>query len=406
MTYNAKLTALHKGLTPIHADQDRINFAPKLAEDIRLLLSSGEYLYFNKVYTSSDEALFPNLSETVWVISDIDGWWTLAEPDSPNIQRGFNDGSYDVDGRFQARILTLSGSVIIESGDRATIATKSAAVRKMLLEAFNLVRRNAWLIVEEDSYHRAAQVRLSGAPQISTVNSRGRIDFSIGLLAPDPIKYEWVDTADVDLTLFPAGEDYYGNGYNYARVTTGSASQQLREYYTTAGYASDVRTPFAYDAVDWRVNDYPSTDGNYVLSYTNVRGESASDASVNTVTVTNHGNENVYCIFRIFGPFYGPGVISNQTTGQVMNFVAPTNAADVLVSENSYVQIDTRDRKINLGDLTNGLSSSSYRSALEPLVDWIYLQPGDNVIYFNDFGTGVATNAPVLQVYWRSGWIG
>ncbi len=406
MTYNSKLTALHKGLTPIYPDQDRINFAPKLGEDIRLLLESGNYLYFNKVYTDADETAFPNLSGTVWTVSDIEGWWTLAEPSIPNIERGFGDGSFDIDGRLQARILTFSGSVIIEAGDRATIAAKSAAVRKMLLESFNLVRRNTWLIVEEDEYHRAAQVRLSGRPDISTVNSRGRIDFSIGLIAPDPVKYEWVDT--LSISDLPAGEDIYGNGYNLVRVTTGSASQEYREYFTTAGYSSDVRNPFGYeDGVDWRLSDAPSSDGQFVMSYSNVfRGESAGGANINTVTITNYGNSDVYCIFRIFGPFVGPGVIANYTTGQYMNFVSPSNPGDTLVANGTYLQIDTHDRKVNQGDPVNGLYSGSYRSSLQPLVDWIYLQPGENIIYFNDQGTGVATSVPILQVYWRSGWIG
>ena len=407
MTYNSKLTSLHGGLRPIHPEQDRINFAPKLAEDIRLLLEDGSHIHFNKVYTDADETTFPGLSGTVWVVSDIDGWWNLSDPSIPNIERGFGDGSFDINGRIMARNITINGSILIEANDRATIATKSAAVRKLLLESFNLVKRSTWLIVEEDVYHRAAEVRLSGRPDISTVNSKGRIDFSIGLIAPDPIKYEWVDIEDVDLSTFPAGEDYIGNGYNYVRITSASATNDLRKYSTVAGYSSDVRVPFEYSASDWRLNDYPSTDGNYVMSYSPYYGEaSANNVSVNSVTITNHGNENVYCIFRIFGSFFGPGVIKNETTGQSMYFVDPSNTSDTLVPTDVYLQIDTKNRKVNLGDLTNGLSSASYRSSLEPLVDWIYLQPGDNVIYFDDFGTGVQTNTPVLQVYWRSGWIG
>ena len=407
MSYNANLTALNKGLAQVHPEQDRINFAPKLAQDIRLQLLSGDYLYFNKVYTAADETNFPGLSGTVWVVSDVEGWWTLSEPNIPNIERGFGDGSFDINGRLMARNLTLKGSVVIESMDRTTIAAKSAAVRNVLLESFNLIKRNAWFIVEEDDFHRAALVRLSGRPDISTVNSKGRIDFSIGLLAADPIKYEWIDTLDV--SELPSGEDIYGNGYNLARVTTGSASQEYREYSSVVspGYSSAVGDYFAYDPVDWRLNDSPSTDGNYVISYSNVyAGESASTASINTVTLTNHGNSDVYCIFRIFGPFVGPGVIANYTTGQYMNFNEPTNPGDTLVASGSYLQIDTRDRKVNQGDIVNGLSSTSYRSSLQPLVDWIYLQPGENIIYFNDFGTGVQTSTPVLQVYWRSGWIG
>ena len=393
MTYTSKLTALNKGLTAIYPEQDRKNFAPKFAEDIRVLLATGDYLTFNKVRDDG----------TVWVVSDIEGWWTLAEPSIPNIERGFGDGSFDINGRFMARDLTLSGSVLITSGERTSIATASAAIRQELLEAFNLVKKGTWLIVDEDEFKRAAFVRLSGTPNISTANSRGRINFQIGLRASDPIKYEWIENLDV--SQVPAGESVLNNGYNLARITTASASQEFREL----SESSDFNEYFKYDYSDWRLNDTPSTDGNFVISYQNVsfsESGAASGASVNTATIINHGNSDVYCIFRILGPLRGPAVIANYTTGQYMNFVAPASSSDALVSANSFLQIDTKDRKVNLGDDINGLSSDSFRSSLQPLVDWIYLQPGENILYFNDFGTGTVTDAPLLQVYWRSGWIG
>jgi hypothetical protein len=173
--------------------------------------------------------------------------------------------------------------------------------------------------------------------------------------------------------------------------------------------SSDFNEYFKYDPDDWRLNDTPSTDGNFVISYQNVtfsESGASSSANVNTATIINHGNSDVYCIFRVLGPLRGPAVIANYTTGQYMNFIDPASPSDVLVSPGNFMQIDTKDRKVNLGDDINGLSSDSYRSSLQPLVDWIYLQPGDNVIYFNDFGTGTVTDPPVLQVYWRSGWIG
>lgn len=37
-------------------------------------------------------------------------------------------------------------------------------------------------------------VRLNGRPEIATINARGRTEFSVGLKAPDPIKYEYLTT--------------------------------------------------------------------------------------------------------------------------------------------------------------------------------------------------------------------
>jgi hypothetical protein len=121
-----------------------------------------------------------------WVITDIEGWWSHPEPDMPDIPRGFGDGSYDVKGRYQARILTLSGSFLTPTPDLVE------AARDRLIIATDLVYKGAWLKTGSDG-KRASFVRLSGAPEIQTVTARGRTDFSIGLKAADPIKYSWND---------------------------------------------------------------------------------------------------------------------------------------------------------------------------------------------------------------------
>jgi hypothetical protein len=56
---------------------------------------------------------------------------------------------------------------------------------------------------------KAAKVRLSGVPGVVSTNPRGRHDFSVGLKAVDPIKYEFVD-GDPD-------------GYVTATINTGSS---------------------------------------------------------------------------------------------------------------------------------------------------------------------------------------
>jgi hypothetical protein len=121
-----------------------------------------------------------------WVITDIEGWWQHPEPDMPDIPRGFGDGSYDVKGRYQARMLTLSGSFLTPTPDLVE------AARDRLIVATDLVYKGAWLKTGSDG-KRASFVRLSGAPEIQTVSARGRTDFSFGLKAADPIKYSWND---------------------------------------------------------------------------------------------------------------------------------------------------------------------------------------------------------------------
>jgi len=122
----------------------------------------------------------------VWVVTDIEGWWSVPEPEVPDIPRGYGDGSYDVKGRYKARSLVLNGSIL--TSDPSLVE----AARDRLTESINLVYKGGWLKTGSNPI-RASWVRVTGPVTMSTVNARGRTDFSIGLRAVDPIKYEWND---------------------------------------------------------------------------------------------------------------------------------------------------------------------------------------------------------------------
>lgn len=122
----------------------------------------------------------------VWVCTDIEGWWNFPDPELPDLIRGWGDGSYDARGRWAARLITLKGVFLTQDPSQVP------AARAKLIEAANLVYRGGWLVVNEGP-QKGAFVRLSGRPDIVTVTPRGRTEFSIGLRAADPIKYEYVD---------------------------------------------------------------------------------------------------------------------------------------------------------------------------------------------------------------------
>jgi hypothetical protein len=143
----------------------------KLEQDISL----GN-LVFNKIDSNN----------VIWVISDIEGWWNAPDPQFPDLTRGWGDGSYDADGRYQSRTITLTGSILPPDPSLA------AAARQTLIEATDLVYKGAILKVNEPGTTKSAFVRISGRPMIRSVNPRGRMDFSIQLKAPDPIKYEYL----------------------------------------------------------------------------------------------------------------------------------------------------------------------------------------------------------------------
>lgn len=445
MSYSDKLTALHKGLTPIYADQDRINFAPQLRQDIRIYTNQLDedgnpiYFYFNKVYTASDEH-FPELAGTVWVISDLDGWFTTSDLELPNIQRGYADGNFDVDGRFLARDIEISGSVIIETGNRfdtraidtatqlptstvlsAGIGTLNFLARKRILELFNLVRRGSWLIVEEDNlistdyedyshgdveainlhHHRACFVRLSSRPELATVDSRGRIDFSVTLRANDPVKYEWVEADNI----IP-GDAFTVNGYNSSSLVATIPTSEFRLFDSTAPNWESAEA----GTDDTNVVGYTTVgvdESDYVEGYSVYSGDLSlsTQQQDNGIVATNHGNISVYCILRVYGPVYGPAEITNVTTGQTITILGSDTPDIPVIAESQYLEIDTRIRSVKLFDIiSNEALSGSYRSYLEPLLDWIYLQPGENDFTYTDFG-GFGLSS-TLEVYWRSGWIG
>jgi hypothetical protein len=395
MSYTEKITKLHRGLTPIYPDQDRLNFGPQLRGDIRLLLQDDTYLEFNTIDTDG----------TVWVISDIDGWWNLAQASIPDVERGFGDGSFEVSGRFLARDLTITGSILVTKGTRAEIDLISAEARDRLTLAFNLVKNGGYLIVDEDIYKRASFVRLSGRPEISTVNSRGRIDFSIGLRAVDPLKYEWIESEFSQASI-------YNGRYNIE--IAGIEKSNLTE-------------------TDFRVYDYNEERG--YDSYEEVRAYSGNTNSLvsfpSQVNILNRGNNIVFCYFRISGPLYGPATIINSTTGQtisinspssfqVTNFYTANNTKNTfnvgqtgdlsrVLSVDEFLDIDTKTREVRAGLYVDGNATqgeASSRGLLDPFIDWIYLQPGTNKIEFADSGAEFEETTATLEIYWRSGWIG
>ncbi len=176
----------------------------KLEQDISL----GN-LVFNKIDSNN----------VIWVVSDIEGWWGPPENQFPDLTRGWGDGSYDADGRYQSRVVTLSGSILPPDPSLAP------AARQTLIEATDLVYKGAILKVNEPGVTKSSFVRLSGRPIIRSVNARGRMDFSIQLKAPDPIKYEYLGVGD--------------NAYRTISVTQGSTG-------VTVTNSGNTRTPVIF----------------------------------------------------------------------------------------------------------------------------------------------------------------
>jgi len=334
----------------------------------------------------------------VWICTDIEGWWNHPEPDVQDIPRGYGDGSYDVRGRYQARQLTLNGVFLVPD------ASYVPAARSKLIANTDLVYVGDWLRTNENPT-KASYVRLSGRPEITTVNARGRTEFSIGLRAPDPLKYEWY--ADNEL------------GYRSVVVPGKSASPAL------SGQGSVVNTGNAYAPVVLEITG-PLTGPGVIQNITtneeitiieSLRGvltravsNKALTSNVATLTTSSAhsllaGDEIV--VTGVDATFNGTyTVLAAPTTVTLTYEKTANNVVSAAVSPTGTItfgpdilEIDTRDHEVAL----NG-DAIGKRNLIDVLAEWTLLAPGTNLFSFIDEGNANTTSS--LTVYYRSAWLG
>lgn len=345
-------------------------------------------------------------NDVVWVCSDIEGWWNLPNSEVPDLTRGLDDGSYDVRGRYAARDLTFTGSILAPTPEAAAVA------RNRLIEAVDLIHKGGWLLVNEEPT-KASFVRLSGLPQIENVNARGRIDFSIGLRAANPIKYEW-NWEDV-------------NGYKTSTVSNGSSGTIANDgninvpvtFTITGGATANLTAPITVNntTLDLTLTIVKTLRAaNYSVNI------SSSERTNNVITLTTSSTHNFYVddVVSIGGVSTAgrtglnsdDSVTITSTTANTITYTSTafTGANLTALATDGSIELDDADTlevdNYNKTALFNGSAfydggTISARSFIDPLVDWIVLAPGNNTITFTD--SGGTTN---LTIKYRSGWIG
>jgi hypothetical protein len=331
----------------------------------------------------------------VWVCTNIVGWWDLPDPEVPDMTRGLDDGSYDVRGRYTGRNMTLEGSILVP--DRTMVPT----VRAKLIEAINLVHTGGWLYVDEDPT-KAAYVRLSGRPNIEVVNPRGRINFSVGLRAANPVKFKW-NWNDL-------------NGYETTTVTnqssatiTNSGNIDVPMILTLSGGTAGLTAPITITN---------STSGDVLKLVKTLRGSDYStniSSSVRTgYVVTLTSNAHGYLegdVVTISGvttsgrtTLNQAGVTITSVTTNTITYTSSTTGTLAELATNGAIGLDVTDSleidTYNKSALFNG-SATYARSYIDAQAAWVTLQPGSNTIVFAD--NGGTTN---LTIKHRSGWIG
>ena len=333
----------------------------------------------------------------VWICTDIEGWWVHPEPEVRDIPRGWGDGSYDVRGRYQARQITLNGVFLVPDPSYV------AQARAKLIKETDLVYVGDWLRTDESPV-KASYVRLSGRPEIKTINSRGRTEFSIGLRAPDPLKYEWYEGHELgyrSVTILGAnsgvsGQDGIGQvnntGNAYAPVilevtgpVTGPATIQnntTNEAITIIGSLRGVLTP--------TVTNKALTDNVATLTTSAAHGLLAGDQIV--VSGVDSTFNGTYTIIDV------PTTVTLTYAKTNIN-VSSTSASGTVTFGPDILEIDTRDHEVALnGDVVGK------RSLIDVLAEWTLLTPGVNEFSFVDDGD--ATSDASLAIYYRSAWLG
>ena len=351
---------------------------------------------------SLNDFVFNKIDEygVVWVITDIGGWWQHPSPDMLDIKRGWGDGSYDVKGRWNARDITLEGVILCPDPALA------AAARNRLVTATNLVYSGAWLKTNESPI-KASYVRLSGEPKFESVSARGRIEFSIGLRAADPLKYEW-NASDPDgyfnseilcksATPSRTGKGTITNNGNfpvstYITITGPIVGPAVISNETNEEFITVIGSLRA--AVTKTISNRGLTDGLVTIGTTDAHGIVPGDL----VTISGLGSpyDGVQVVTSIVGTSPTSTQFTYESTG---TNTAYGSAAGSLVYGPDTLEIDTYNRSVYLNGEYYGA-----RTKLEVYNDWITLSPGANVISFFDEGTVSASTAKI-NVEYRSGFL-
>jgi len=331
----------------------------------------------------------------LWVITDIKGWWSPPAPDMPEIKRGWADGSYDVKGRYNSRDLTLEGSIL------CTDPSLAAEARRRLVAQINLVRQGGWLKTNENPT-KASWVRLSGEPNFETVNARGRINFSIGLRASDPIKYSWNEL----------NEDGYDVEEILAKSTTPARSGKSvltnqGDYPVTAYFK--ITGPITGPGII--LNE---TNGEFITIVEPLRSivtgtiisKSITGGIVTLTTSTAHVLQigDSVEMFSLGAGIDGDRLIIARTSNTFTFIGTAADTLNVVAVSGTYtfgpdiLEIDTYNRQTSLNGEYFGA-----RMKLEVYNDWINLVPGENTISFYDNGN--ANSTAKLTVEYRSGWL-
>lgn len=450
----------------------------------------GDIALYDTANTSELTLNTIDANEVIWVVTDIEGWWNLPEPEMPDLPRGWGDGGYDSIGRYTSRIMTLNGSFLTQSPDAAP------AARQALLQALNPMTKNqgaAYLITTEfEDSIPVGEISANSVAQTISITTSSNLGTS--LEAGDRIVIESVQ---------PSGYNKNGQGYevvsvsnNIVVVDRGDSFVQLSNaigdgtnvIYTTqtthnfgvGDYVSVANTtPSSFNissssnveiiattrntftvsssVTDTYVSggdaDYEGTapyvagglirkitkrlaskvrlSGTPIINNTNARGRhdfsiglkavdpikyefvagdpdgydteqlTAGVSGTASAQIVNSGDVAVPIIIEISANLN----VTNSAIGSCPRIQIGSEWIDIVAGTvaDQRLEIDTYNREVLKvtydGDEPDLVENG--RSNLSVLTSWLYLQPGSNTVTLARFPQGT-----VVTIYYRSGWIG
>ncbi|UVG35132.1 minor tail protein [Microbacterium phage Cece] len=315
---------------------------------------------------------------TIWIVEDISGWWGQTAPELPNIARGTQDGSYDVEGRMTARTIAVSGFFI--PADAETSLNRSI---DRLVSAANMVRSPGWFIANENPT-KAALVRLAEKPDIKTLNARGRTEFTIVMRAGDPIKYHWNDQDPFGFTNMEfSASDVVGvaNNLGTAAVTgvfkfTGPVGAGTRLFNASTEQTMTLRRPLRGAGLVADVTTVSATDGIATVRTDAPHGLRVGD-EVSLLNMVLPFSESsvprvITHVSEVFPYSFSFDIATDDVDEMASN-------GQVYLLNNDVLEVDTYNRTVTYNGEAEG-----QRHMLDILTDWITFGPGDNQIEFFD----------------------
>jgi hypothetical protein len=349
---------------------------------------------------------------TIWLCTDVEGWWTLPPSEIPDVPKPFWDGSLLTTGRYLSRTVTISGCFIppdksLVQYNRDVILRVAAIVRGIGLLA--MCGNQSPEITPTSTAFDAPKmtiIQMNDVPLVETIRPNGFTQFSLSFRCVNPTKlslYEKSATIPVE-----TGSQTRTRRYKAFSMTSAEGDPVTTDYGDLTTVESLSGAVRSYGSVK-SVNFDALIHGEEITEQPYDATAYQTTANDQTIVLHNAGN---YFAFPIFvfpaigkvGASAGatketPVTLRNITTGETMKIQRNVELHRELV-------IDTGLRRV--GQVNPDTSAVSWtwddRSALSLNSHWISLAPGDNTILMSAPATVSVPTLPT--VLWRDTWIG